>query len=180
MSGGLEPRGPYLSYVFCVDMHAVTHPAFVRENLAIRLVGISNDVVTNYSCYLSTFQCFQKRPLLPIVMMEELDETTTCPVCYEAFNTMENIPRIMPCSHTACEKCMKELLREDHGLVCPECRKKHATTNGVVAFPQNKYIFKLLKNNAEVRNFEMCKTHSRELSLYCRGTDCKSQYASCA
>ena len=101
--------------------------------------------------------------------MEELDETTTCPVCYQEFSENENTPRLLPCSHTMCQPCLTELSRSTgrrgrRYVVCVECRKKHA----IQTFPQNKYILKLL----ETKHFNMCQVHGRELSLYCKEKNC--------
>ena len=109
--------------------------------------------------------------------MEEIDDTTNCPVCYDTFDMEKIGPRILPCSHTTCERCMSELIRNDNCVVCPQCRKKYKAENGVTEFPQNKYIFKLLQGRKESppRLFEMCKEHDRELSLYCKDSTCESK-----
>ena len=107
-------------------------------------------------------------------IMEGIDDTTECPVCYETFDIERTIPRLLPCSHTVCEKCLSELLRPGRGVICPQCRKRHGAENRVNGFPQNKYIVKIMSNKAEFSGkFDVCRKHGRDLSLYCK--DCKKE-----
>ena len=105
--------------------------------------------------------------------MDGVDDTIECPVCYETFDIERTIPRLLPCTHTVCEKCLSELLR-GQVIICPQCRKKHKAESGANGFPQNKYIVKLLSNKAEFSGkFDVCQKHGRDLSLYCK--DCKKE-----
>lgn len=68
------------------------------------------------------------------------DDLTVCPVCFEVYEVSGDfIPRLLPCSHTLCEKCLEQLLTNGK-LDCPECRTKHEAVSGTKSFPQNKYI----------------------------------------
>ena len=111
----------------------------------------------------------------------DLDETTNCPVCYEGYEeTGEHIPRILPCHHSVCEKCITELLR-GYTFTCPECRKKHHALKDSKSFPQNKYILSLLKKTLEGArrgNFDICEGHDREISLFCNEVGCKKAVCS--
>ena len=72
-------------------------------------------------------------------------EDTTCSVCCEEFaETGDHVPRLLPCSHTMCNKCVKEISKKTF-LVCVECRKKHTIPSKTKTFPQNKYILNALK-----------------------------------
>ena len=62
-----------------------------------------------------------------------------------------------------CEKCVEKLIQDEQTLVCPECGKRHRAENGVMTFPQKKYILENISDN-EVR----CKNHSNELFFYCK------------
>ena len=110
-------------------------------------------------------------------------EDSTCSVCCEEFaEAGDHVPRLLPCSHTMCDKCMKEISKKTF-LVCVECRKKHIIPTKAKTFPQNKYILNALKalgkeggvsrNREEPRNFQMCPEpdHMRDLSLRC--TTCR-------
>ena len=113
------------------------------------------------------------------MMTDHIDDTTHCPVCYEAYEESgDNMPRILPCYHTLCEKCVGELI-ERKSLTCPQDRKKHAAVNGVKSFSQNKYIVTNLVRKAGAQfQFEICKQHGREVSLYCREPRCQKPICS--
>ena len=76
------------------------------------------------------------------------------------------MPRILPCFHTACERCLSTLLKDTHTLECPECRAPHLAAKKVKTFPQNKYILSNLKRISQ-QGAEKCEIHNRELSLFC-------------
>ena len=92
----------------------------------------------------------------------------------------ETIPRLLPCSHTFCHKCLNELL-QDNSLECPECRSKHCGERGLRSFPQNKYILShrrtigtiVQKESNPRERFQNCKYHGKELSLFCKSSDCQ-------
>ena len=63
-----------------------------------------------------------------------------CPVCLRAFNQ----PRLLPCGHTLCVRCITPLVRGSK-LSCPECRKPHKVpVGGVENFPPNPVVISLL------------------------------------
>ena len=78
-------------------------------------------------------------------MNDELGDVTECPVCFEFYDESgEHVPRLLPCTHTLCENCVRSLLKEK-SLRCPECKTTHQAPNEVLNFPQNKYILILLR-----------------------------------
>ena len=90
--------------------------------------------------------------------MDELTDLTQCPVCFEEYQLDGyRVPKILPCSHTLCEKCLETLIRNNK-VDCPECRIKHQAAAGRTSFPQNKYIIAHIKTQ---RNEG--KAHSAEL-----------------
>ena len=104
----------------------------------------------------------------------EDDDTFSCPICLEDYEiTGDKLPRIFPCNHTACAKCIPSLIRNAE-LVCPKCRKKHGVTNGVKSFPENAYIISTLKllEKRKEEEFKLCYRHQRELSIYCKDKGC--------
>ena len=45
-----------------------------------------------------------------VTMTDSLEYILTCQICLEDFEeTGDHVPRILPCSHSLCEKCLKEL-----------------------------------------------------------------------
>ena len=76
------------------------------------------------------------------------DDLTNCPVCFdEDTETGDYIPRILPCFHTLCEKCLGQVVQND-ALDCPECRVRHTAPKGKTSFLQNKYVLAHLKKKA--------------------------------
>ena len=123
----------------------------------------------------------------------DMDETTNCPICWETYEEAgEHIPRLLPCTHTLCEKCVAEILDrsqdscptcsngyEKNAIVCPECRTEHsATDNGVKTFPQNKYVLTIIRKmkmygeTVGERAVKKCDEHDSDLRLYCKEQGC--------
>ncbi|XP_068226112.1 E3 ubiquitin-protein ligase TRIM13-like isoform X2 [Palaemon carinicauda] len=52
-----------------------------------------------------------------------------CLVCTERYRSGEYSPRILPCSHTFCSKCIKKLLhlhkKKNESTTCPFCRREY-------------------------------------------------------
>ena len=111
-------------------------------------------------------------------MADSLEYILACHICLEDFEESgEHVPRLLPCTHSLCEKCLKQLIQEAF-VECPECRKKHkAGNNEVKTFPQNKYILVNIRRKQEetVKNDQtsnVCGKHGKELILYCKGPEC--------
>ena len=126
--------------------------------------------------------------------LAEDDDMFSCQVCFENYESSGNhLPRIFPCSHTACHKCVKQLIEETghsvydsilHRLVeefkCPKCRKKHIACYGAISFPENPYLVKMVEDRERRRaeDFQLCIIHNRELSFYCRDAECDTAICS--
>ena len=115
---------------------------------------------------------------------DSLVDMLSCQVCFEDFEeTGIRIPRIFPCSHTVCESCLKDMIK-NNTIICPECRKKHTAENKEKSFPQNKYLLAQIRGNnnetEEQRSDDRCEKHGDLLILYCLEDTCqKSICASC-
>ena len=108
-------------------------------------------------------------------MADNLNDISYCPVCMESYKENgENIPRILPCFHTLCEKCIRQLLKEE-ALECPECRVKHRAENEFKSFPQNKYI---LAHIGQQTGSYKCKNHGKALDFYCKYSKCQKPICS--
>ena len=111
-------------------------------------------------------------------MADSLEHILACQICLEDFKeTGEHVPRFLPCTHTLCQRCLKELIRNKN-IKCPECRADHAVVNKERSFPQNKYLLinikrRHLKAPEEPKIIEVCEEHGKELILFCREVGCK-------
>ena len=109
------------------------------------------------------------------------DSLLSCVVCLEEFEEDgDHIPRLLPCTHTLCEACVKQLIR-DNKLECPECRAEHEAKKEEKSFPQNKYLLMQVKRKPgreskgkqERDEKELCEEHGKEVVLFCDEAECK-------
>ena len=107
-----------------------------------------------------------------------LAQMLSCVVCMEDYDEDGHIPRLLPCTHTLCENCVKQLIRNQR-LECPECRAKHDEKNEEKSFPQNKYLLvQIRKKKTDTKEdqpvLDQCKKHGKELVLYCLEEVCQT------
>ena len=57
-------------------------------------------------------------PQPKVKALERLEREITCPVCQEYFDS----PKMLPCLHYYCKKCILALSRRSQPFRCPECR----------------------------------------------------------
>ena len=82
-------------------------------------------------------------------MTENFEDMLCCQICLEDFQEDGAlIPRILPCSHTLCQKCLIQMLGVGGTLTCPECRTKHAAPGREKTFPQNKYLLEFIRKKS--------------------------------
>ena len=108
-------------------------------------------------------------------MSDDLNELTQCRVCFESYKEHDDhVPRILPCHCTLCESCIKSLLN-DEVLQCPQDRKIHKATKGVMSFSQNKYIIAHLKMETKTKtaDYDECLKHTLKKILFCTHPDCR-------
>ena len=107
-----------------------------------------------------------------------MNEISRCPVCLEEYSdTGDLVPRLLPCSHTLCQGCIRRLLA--HGrrtLTCPEDRARHQAPEGERSFPQNRYVLEIMRQQERMKpKFDLCPDHERECGLYCNSSQCQRQ-----
>ena len=109
----------------------------------------------------------------------EFDDLTSCPICFQDFSeVVPHVPRILPCFHTLCENCVKQLLCNS-SLECPEYRDKHGAPQGVKNFQQNKYVLAHMQNKRKWMEVIFppirahCRNHGEELTMFCRESACE-------
>ncbi|KAK7506444.1 hypothetical protein BaRGS_00002556, partial [Batillaria attramentaria] len=95
-------------------------------------------------------------------------EALKCALCLEIFK----LPKLLPCFHTFCEQCLKNLAAQHQSgkFPCPNCRSETVVpTGGVSAFQNNFYINPLDLERA--REGSVCRAHPKqELDWFC--VDC--------
>ena len=107
--------------------------------------------------------------------MELLTRCSSCSELYEEKG--DHIPRILPCLNTVCEGCIRKLLKAGTSLKCPYCDSEtHEAPEGQKSFSENKYILAYLNNN--VRKFDKCREHDREMSMFCKDATCEKPICS--
>jgi len=107
---------------------------------------------------------------------KQLDDITRCPICTEVYTD----PRVLPCVHTYCLKCIEAWSRDKQSgdkLACPLCRKEFTlSSNGVRDLPKNFFVanFLQMKELLSVRSkrspCEACSGGEKsrsEASVYC-------------
>ncbi|KAK3597948.1 hypothetical protein CHS0354_042295 [Potamilus streckersoni] len=80
----------------------------------------------------------------------------SCPICNRRFNEKKHIPRVLPCLHVTCEKCLHVNLR-GKSIDCPSCRMYHKLPSADVrGYPMD-------NNRRSMREFFRIKMKSHRL-----------------
>ena len=196
---GLDPKQ---SLSVNIKFGKVKQKIIHKYDLVLDFVPICHACSLLALSYLSQSKQVTRKPLLFIVRhdqkqvqtstqntlamtenLDSLEHILACQVCFHEFDEDgEHIPRLLPCSHTLCESCIKQLIQNSK-LECPECRKIHDAED-VKTFPQNKYILTQLRRKSPEEGsppkVELCEEHKSELILFClEGTCQKAICISC-
>ncbi|KAG8585092.1 hypothetical protein GDO81_004891 [Engystomops pustulosus] len=116
--------------------------------------------------------------------MEVLEEELTCPICCSLYED----PRVLPCAHNFCKKCLEGLLEGNSrqmwrsAFKCPTCRKEISTMG--VNSPQVNYLLKgIVEKYSKMKATPKtlgCKVHTGQpLNIFC-STDLKLICGVCA
>ncbi|XP_047312045.1 uncharacterized protein LOC124915382 isoform X2 [Impatiens glandulifera] len=101
------------------------------------------------------------------------DEGLECPICWEYFNIVENVPYVLWCGHSVCKNCILGLqwgaiikflpLQLPLFISCPWCNylSPRLIYKGNLKFPCKNYF---LLSMVESRNSQRVKSHS---SFFC-------------
>ena len=87
-------------------------------------------------------------------LVEKIEGELTCTVCLGTFVE----PKVLPCLHTYCKKCVERIAQSSSSIVCPQCREKHTLPNGGV----NKLLTSFTFTNL-VKLLEIHKADSKNL-----------------
>ncbi|XP_022738772.1 uncharacterized protein LOC111291361 [Durio zibethinus] len=98
------------------------------------------------------------------------EERLECPICWESFNIVENVPYVLWCGHTLCKNCVLGLQRAfvkfptlpihlPFFVSCPWCNlfSLRLVYKGNVKFPSKNYFLLWM---VESRNGDRSKSHS--------------------
>ena len=75
---------------------------------------------------------------------DEEDEIFQCAICLE--NMLNRRPKALPCLHTFCADCIKNLISPYNIAKCPVCRKKSEVIGGAESLPDNFYLKSLAEH----------------------------------
>lgn len=116
--------------------------------------------------------------------MELLEEDLTCPICCCLFED----PRVLPCSHSFCKKCLEGILDGNRSLAwrppfkCPTCRKE-TVHSGIASLQVNYSLRGIVEKYNKIRvlpRMSLCRAHSGQpLNIFC-ATDLKLICGFCA
>lgn len=117
--------------------------------------------------------------------MELLEEDLTCPICCCLFED----PRVLPCSHSFCRKCLEGILDGQRGPAwrppfrCPTCRKE-TSHNGIASLQVNYSLRGIVEKYNRIRvvlpKMSLCREHhGQPLNIFC-ATDLKLICGFCA
>lgn len=116
--------------------------------------------------------------------MELLEEDLTCPICCCLFED----PRVLPCSHSFCRKCLEGILDGQRGpawrppFKCPTCRKE-TSHNGIASLQVNYSLRGIVEKYNRIRGLprmSLCREHhGQPLNIFC-ATDLKLICGFCA
>ncbi|XP_035677333.1 E3 ubiquitin-protein ligase TRIM56-like [Branchiostoma floridae] len=69
--------------------------------------------------------------------LHSLEDLLLCGICLDDFKT----PKLLPCGHTFCEKCLENFAKRGRAFCCPNCRRKiDLPHGGIRALPGNFWI----------------------------------------
>ena len=90
----------------------------------------------------------------------QLDELLECSVCLEQ---LDETSKVLPCQHTFCRRCLKEIVERRKELRCPECRI--LVDANIDDLPSNIFLVRLLEGLKKQRKpLETLYTEHQESS----------------
>ncbi|KAM5181702.1 E3 ubiquitin-protein ligase TRIM13 [Mantella aurantiaca] len=129
---------------------------------------------------------FDFSSLMTANTMDVLEEELKCPICHCVFED----PRVLPCSHNFCKKCLegvldgnsRHVLWRPSSFKCPTCRKEISTMGG--NSHQVNYVLKgIVEKYNKIKatpTMPICKDHNGQpLNIFC-STDLKLICGFCA
>ena len=77
---------------------------------------------------------------------------TECCVCMDKFKLDGNkCPKLLPCTHTLCLQCLRQLSNGQPRVKCPECCTFHDVSNrNANNFQTNRYMLEILEGKEKI------------------------------
>jgi len=126
------------------------------------------------TCILVCFVLFRHRIGKEMASAKDFTDNLECPICSELYTD----PRVLPCGHTFCFKCINQCRgnrQPGQSMPCPFCRNAFTTLPNEL--PKNYSVENILgKMKESAESTVYCDQHADEkIKIYC--TDC--QMATC-
>ena len=102
-------------------------------------------------------------------------EDLICPVCLEEFDD----PRVLPCHHYYCAKCIQGLARTTEYLLCPECRTVAVVSrngDGLSMFPPA-FMVNRLKEKVDKSREQLLASSGGGIALCSDHSGCPVMFA---
>lgn len=105
---------------------------------------------------------------------QNYEDLVSCSICYEVYDNVNQLkaPKILPCQHTYCVECIKNLVNvstERQAFCCPQCKFKVTNLSDPTTLPTSRIVLSLLEKESfnyqgfascpscrQVRNLEVC------------------------
>ncbi|KAF8384717.1 hypothetical protein PRIPAC_73859 [Pristionchus pacificus] len=73
----------------------------------------------------------------------EIAVRCSCDICMETYDSKVNIPRVVKCGHSACQKCIKKMIDKNKNYKCPFCAMVTSVPS-VEALPINRSLIDIV------------------------------------
>ena len=79
-----------------------------------------------------------------------------CCICLEQFQLYgDKRPKLLPCTHTLCLQCLKQLSKGRSRIQCPECRMSHIVPKGnAKTFQTNRCMLESSENKEKIADLQ--------------------------
>ncbi|KAF6170540.1 hypothetical protein GIB67_031948 [Kingdonia uniflora] len=82
-------------------------------------------------------------------------ELPECPICFQIYDTISTIPRVLPCGHSICQTCLPQLpQRFTNTIRCPACTQlvKYLQAQGPSSLPKNIDLLSFINQQQQQQN----------------------------
>ena len=100
--------------------------------------------------------------------LEDLEKEVTCAVCLEHYTE----PKVLPCLHYYCKKCIVKMAVKKNPIACPDCRKETKIMKGEEEELPTAHFVNRLKELHARQEKAMSKEVQCEL---CTGSEIKAE-----